>query len=90
MILDNDVVFKIRKILNEVGNAVEAGRVDIDDDMELIESGVIDSVGIVALIAGIETEFGITLGESQVLSLDFTTISRLASSLKPILEKHQK
>lgn len=88
--LDDSVLVGIRKIVGEVDTRAGSGGGSIADDVELIESGIIDSLGIVELIAGIETEFGIRLAQSQVLALDFTTINRLASSLGPILENHSK
>ena len=47
--------------------------------MHLFESGFVDSAGVVELIAFLESNFKIRLGDDQVFSDDFTTINGIAT-----------
>jgi acyl carrier protein len=46
--------------------------------VHLFESGVVDSAGVVELIAFLESTFAIRLGDDEVFSDDFTTIDGIA------------
>jgi acyl carrier protein len=48
-------------------------------DAHLFESGVVDSAGVVELIAFVESAFEIRLGDDEVFSEDFTTINGIAT-----------
>jgi acyl carrier protein len=45
----------------------------------LFESGVVDSAGVVELIAFVESTFKVRLGDDQVFSEDFTTIDGIST-----------
>jgi len=63
--------------------APTSGRSDIADDDDLIDSGVIDSLGIFQLVAFLEETFGITIGDEEITPENFgsvTAIERLVAS----------
>lgn len=49
-----------------------------DRSVDLYESGYVDSVGIVELLAFIGEEFGVEIPESELLLDDFTTVDGIA------------
>jgi len=49
----------------------------IDDDSNLIESGVIDSLGIQSLIAFLEGAYGIEISDMDLVPENFETISAI-------------
>ena len=52
---------------------------DFTCDVHLFESGYLDSLGLVRLIAFIETKFDVQLDETQLFSEEFTTVNGIAS-----------
>lgn len=63
--------------------APTSGRTDIADDDNLIENGVIDSLGIFQLVAFLEERFGVTIGDEEITPENFgsvTAIERLVAS----------
>lgn len=48
-------------------------------DTQLFESGYVDSVGVVELIAFIESTFGVQLQDEHIFSDRFTTINGIGS-----------
>ena len=52
--------------------------IDISRDSALIESGIIDSFGIVQVVAFIEKEYGINLTDEDLMVENFRSISALA------------
>jgi len=63
--------------------APTSGRADIGDDDDLIDSGVIDSLGIFQLVAFLEESFGIAIGDEEITPENFgsiTAIERLVAA----------
>jgi acyl carrier protein len=72
----------------EIGTVIERfiqKQFRIDDGVpdlrgtHLFESGLVDSAGVVELIAFVEATFKIRLGDDQVFSDEFTTINGIAA-----------
>jgi acyl carrier protein len=61
----------VTEFLHERDNAV------LKDDAPLIESGIIDSMGLIRLILFIEEKFGIKIGEEELDMENFRTIGAL-------------
>lgn len=62
--------------------ARDQGDVNVEEE-SLVESGIIDSVGIMKLVDFIEQELGVTIGDDELLPENFETlddISRLVAS----------
>ena len=62
---------------SEFGGAL--GSRALDPDADLIAQGVIDSFGLISLIAALEKTFGIEIGEEDVVPEHFQTLARLSA-----------
>jgi acyl carrier protein len=51
------------------------------DDIDLLDSGIVDSVKIVELVLEIEQRFGVSLPFEELEIEDFRTLSRLAERI---------
>ncbi len=51
------------------------------DDSSLLESGIVDSLGVLDLISFLESEFAITLSSDDLLPSNFESIARMAASV---------
>jgi acyl carrier protein len=63
--------------------APASGRTDIGDEDDLIDSGIIDSLGIFQLVAFLEERFGIAIGDEEITPENFGSvmaIERLVAS----------
>ena len=61
-----------------------AGRFDTkldSDDVDLLETGIVDSVKIVELVLEIEQRFGVSLPFEELEIEDFRTVPRLAERI---------
>jgi acyl carrier protein len=57
--------------------APAVGRATVGDDEDLIESGVVDSLGIFQLIAFLEERFGVKIGDEEITPEHFGTIAAI-------------
>jgi acyl carrier protein len=57
--------------------APTSGRSDIADDDDLIDSGVIDSLGIFQLVAFLEETFGIAIGDEEITPENFGSVAAI-------------
>ena len=55
---------------------------DLAAETSLIDDGIIDSLGIVKMIAFLEREFGIRIDDEEVLPRNFETIDAIATFLR--------
>jgi D-alanine--poly(phosphoribitol) ligase subunit 2 len=55
------------------------------DDMDLLESGIVDSVKIVELVLELEQRFGVSLPFEELEIEDFRTVPRLAERIERTL-----
>jgi len=49
------------------------------DDASFLEEGIIDSLGIIELVAFVEHEFGIKVADSELLPIHFDSVQKLDS-----------
>ncbi len=63
---------------------------DLADDDPLIEGGMIDSIGIVSLLAFLEKNFGILLEEEELKVENFTTLQRVCDLVFEKSDKAEK
>lgn len=54
----------------------------IDDKMALLQSGILDSLGILELVSFLEREFEITIEDEDLLPRNFETMSSLVAFVK--------
>lgn len=67
------------KVRNLISNIIEDESVKLKDDTELLQSEVLDSLGIAQLVAGIETEFNIELDGDDILPENFESINSITN-----------
>jgi acyl carrier protein len=72
-----EIATVIERFIRRQFRVVEAGA--MLRNTHLYESGVVDSAGVVELIAFLESTFKIRLGDDEVFSDDFTTINGIAA-----------
>jgi len=49
------------------------------DDASFLEEGIIDSLGIIELVAFVEKKFGISVADHELLPNNFDSVSKLSS-----------
>lgn len=65
-------IFIVKNILNE------SDRDNISDDLDMIASGLLDSLAIVQLIRFMESTFAITISEADVDPVNFSCLNALS------------
>jgi acyl carrier protein len=50
----------------------------LDDDASFLETGVVDSTGVMELVAFVETEFGVKVGPQEIVVENFDSINKVA------------
>ncbi|RMD65648.1 acyl carrier protein [Candidatus Parcubacteria bacterium] len=63
---------------------VEQGRNTIGPDEDLVELGIVDSLGILRLIAFMEEQFGISIPPEKVVPENFNSISALSALVEQL------
>lgn len=59
------------------------GRTDhLDDDLDLIEQGLVDSLGILELLAFMDREFGVVVPADEVIPENFRSIRALSQLIE--------
>jgi acyl carrier protein len=56
----------------------EGPRAELTDELPLIESHVIDSMLLLRLVAWLESEYGITIADGEVVPSNFGSIARIS------------
>jgi acyl carrier protein len=51
----------------------------LTDDLSLIDSGLVDSTGMMDVLLFVETEFGISVADQDITPHNFETVGRIAS-----------
>ncbi|CAD7052376.1 acyl carrier protein [Pseudorhizobium endolithicum] len=54
---------------------------DISDDQSLLESGVIDSTGVLELIAFLEATYGISIADEEIVPENLDSVDNMAGYL---------
>jgi acyl carrier protein len=62
--------------------AVGLGKQSLDPDEDLLEQGIIDSLGLMKLISFMETTFGIKIDDEEVIPENFQSLSSMVSLVK--------
>jgi acyl carrier protein len=74
---DMDTLDRIRQHIIET--AWVPDDLTLTDDLSLIDSGVVDSTGMMDVILFVETEFGIRVADQDITPQNFETIDRIAT-----------
>jgi acyl carrier protein len=59
----------------------EGSRTELTDELPLIENHVIDSMGLLRLVAWLESEYGVTIDDTEVVPSNFGSIEKIAKLL---------
>lgn len=54
----------------------------LSDDESLLDQGIIDSTGVLEVVAFIETEFGITVRDEEMLPENLDSIAKIAAYVR--------
>jgi acyl carrier protein len=57
----------------------DGSRAELTDDLPLIETHVIDSMLLLRMVAWLESEYGIAIGDADVVPSNFGSIERISS-----------
>ncbi len=70
------------KIKNFIVENFLFGERELKDDEPLFESGIIDSLGLIKLIAFIEKNFNVSIDISEIMIENFNTLNDIMETLK--------
>lgn len=73
----------LRDYLDVLARRMGVSSLDVDDDTNLLELGLIDSLGFIELILAVEERFGISLRLDERDPADFTTFGGFVRSAIP-------
>ena len=77
-----------QKILDFILADVPAGAGEgIDRQTQLLEAGLIDSMGLFRLIAFLEETFGISIPETDIAASNFESISKISQYVEELLHR---
>jgi acyl carrier protein len=65
-----------RFIINEI--ATELDLKDLDESQSLLETGILDSLGILKLVAFIEAKFLVKIEDEELIPENFETLSEMS------------
>lgn len=69
-----------KKIIRDlISSIIEDNSINLENDTELLQSEILDSLGIAQLVAGIETEFDIELDGDDILPENFSTVNSISN-----------
>jgi acyl carrier protein len=57
------------------------GRTSIQSDESLLKSGILDSLALLRLVVLLEQQFGVTVGDGELVPDNFETISQIKAFL---------
>lgn len=76
---------RIRDFLIDEANW-DGPRTELTDDLPLIENHVIDSMLLLRMVAWLEAEYGIAIGDADVVPSNFGSIERISQLITTKLE----
>lgn len=79
-IAQNEQRESVRSVVLET-LATTGVQVDLSDDLSLIESGVLDSMGIVILVQGLQSTFDIELDFADITLENFGSVDKISEFL---------
>lgn len=80
MVQVEDIRLKIRGFVVE--NFPAARKRNLADDVSLLESGIVDSIGILEIVAFIEKNFQVTIADDDLTPENFNSIEAIAAFLQ--------
>ena len=74
---NNDVV---RQFI--ISNFYVANPADLKDDTSLLDSGMVDSTGVLEVIAFLESEFGISVADNEIVPDNLDALERIVAFIE--------
>ena len=62
-------------------NFLYDGADPLRDDASLLDSGIVDSTGVMELITHLETTYGLTFGDDELVASNFDSVDRVVRFL---------
>jgi acyl carrier protein len=59
--------------------SLDEGGTEVTTETSLLDSGLIDSTGILELVSFLESEFGIRVEDEEIVPENFETVTRIAA-----------
>ena len=80
-----NIIEELKKyVLTEV--AVDLGKKPLDPDEDLLEQGIIDSLGIMKLVLFLEESYGIQVNDEDIIPENFQCLSSMAKYVEQQLQ----
>ena len=83
----NETQHAVRQFVLETVRAINRGKSNelaaVDDSCNLVESGLVDSLGFLELVAAVETKFGVKFDFSAADPAEFTTLGGFVAHAVP-------
>ncbi len=79
--MQTDIEQKIRQFITD-NFLFREDRATMTDMESLLEAGVIDSTGVLELVAFLESEFGLAVADADIVPENLDSISRIVSYVK--------
>lgn len=73
-----------------LGNFPSARRRPLGNDDPLLESGILDSLGVLDIVGFIESEFGIAAEDDELVPDNFRTIQHIANYVQSKQNGHKR
>lgn len=80
MLAESTVKQKIREFI--FSNFVKDSELELKDDTSLLEAGIIDSTGVIELVAFIEETFGIRVEDEEIIPDYFDSVNKLINYIE--------
>ncbi len=79
--MQTDIEHKIRQFITD-NFLFREDRAALSDTESLLDAGVIDSTGVLELVAFLETEFGLAVDDADIVPENLDSISKIAGYIK--------
>ncbi len=79
--MQTDIEQKIRQFITD-NFLFREDRAALSDTESLLDAGVIDSTGVLELVAFLETEFGLAVDDADIVPENLDSISSIAGYIK--------
>jgi acyl carrier protein len=88
-IMDNLTTEEIKEIFKSfvINSFIKEENIDLDDDFSFIEQGIVDSVGVLELVAFIETTFHFRVEDEELVPENLDSINKLLNYVQSKLIK---
>ena len=77
--MENKAIEIKEKIKLYIHQAVYVEKEKVNDDSLIFKEGLIDSMGFITLISFLEEEFGITIGDTDLVEENFESIDAISA-----------